>query len=135
MTLDGIIKTHKVFKDKPWTILKKREINIPFKKKYIEVCEYYYDLEDKPEVNNWIDVEGIGYGWVWCSNKLRSKFEFLQRRAIKKYALSLLKNIDDDTDIVAFYYDDLFVCGFIHKDNPTVYIQIRLSNRELHFNF
>lgn len=97
--------------------------------------EFYFDLEDRPEFNNWIDVEGIGYGWMWCANKLRSKFEFLQRRAVKKYALSLLKNIDDDTDIVAFYYDDLFVCGFIPKDNPTVYIQIRLSNRELHFDF
>lgn len=30
MTLDGIIKTHKIFKDEPWIILKKREINLNY---------------------------------------------------------------------------------------------------------
>ena len=133
MTLDGVIKTHKIFKDKPWIILKKKDINIPFKKKYIEVCSYYYDDENNPDHLVWIDVEGINYGWMWCANKIRSKFELLQRRVVKKFARGLLKTIDSDTDIVAFYYDDIFVCGFIPKDNPTIYIQIRLSNKELHF--
>ena len=133
MTLEKIIKTHKTFKDGAWQIMKKKDINIPFKYKNTEVCEYYYDDENNPDHLVWIDVEGVGYGWIWCANKIRSKFKFLQRRAVKKYAKSLLREIDDDTDMVAFYYNNLFVCGFILKDNPTIYIQIRLSNEELHF--
>lgn len=132
MTLEEIIKTHNTFKDIAWQIIKKKDINIPFKYKNTEVCEYYYDDEDNPGQLIWIDVEGVGYGWMWCANKIRSKFEFLQRRAVKKYAKGLLKSIDNETDIVASYYKNLFVCGFIPKDNPNVFIQIRLSNEELY---
>ena len=39
MTLEKIIKTHSIFKDGAWIILKKKDINIPFKYKNIEVCE------------------------------------------------------------------------------------------------
>lgn len=133
MTLEKIKEIHKTFKDMPWIVWKKGEINIPFKCKNIEVCEYWYDDENNPDFNTWIDVEGIGYGWMWCSNKIRRKFKFLQRRAIKKFAKAILKEIDDDTDIAAFYYKNIFVYGFIPKDNPDVFIQIRLSNEELYF--
>lgn len=33
MTLEKIIKTHSIFKDVAWIILKKKDINIPFKYK------------------------------------------------------------------------------------------------------
>ena len=133
MTLEKIIKTHSIFKDMPWTILKKKDINISLKKKYTEVCEYWYDDEENPDRLVWIDVEGVGYGWMWCANKIRSRFEFLQCRAVKKYAKDILKDIDGDTDIVTFYYNGILVYGFITKDNPEVYIQICLSNEELDF--
>ena len=133
MTLEKIIKTHSIFKDGAWIILKKKDINIPFKYKNIEVCEYYYDDETNPDKLTWIDVEGVGYGWMWIANWLRKRSTFLQRRAVKKYAKDILKEIDNETDIVAFYYNNLFVCGFVPKDNPTIYIQIRLSNEDLYF--
>lgn len=132
MTLEKIIKTHSIFKDGAWIILKKKDIIIPFKYKNIEVCEYYYD-EINPDQLIWIDVEGVGYGWMWMANWLRKRSTFLQRRAVKKYAKDILKEIDDETDIVTFYYNNLFVCGFVPKDNPTIYIQIRLSNEDLYF--
>lgn len=133
MTLEKIIKTHSIFKDRAWIILKKKDINIPFKYKNIEVCEYYYDDGTNPDQLTWIDVEGVGYGWMWMENWLRKRSTFLQRRAVKKYAKDILKEIDDEIDIVAFYYNNLFVCGFVPKDNPTIYIQIRLSNEDLYF--
>lgn len=133
MTLEGIINEHSLFKNE-YTISKGKEIKIPVKKyKYIEVCTYYYDSEDNPELNTWIDVEGIGYGWLWCDNKLRSKFEFLQRRAIRKFALGLLKIITNDTEIISFNNDSVYIYGYIPDENPTVYIQIRLSDKELYF--
>ena len=32
---------------------------------YIEVVTNYYDDEERPDFNNWTDVEGMGYGWAW----------------------------------------------------------------------
>ena len=72
---------------------------------------------------------------MWCANKLRSKSRILQRRAIRKLAMDLLKPEDENTDILCF--DDsnekAHVYGFISKDNENLYIQIRLSNEELTF--
>ncbi len=133
MTLEDIINRHNLSRNK-YTISKGNEIKIPVKKyKYIEVCIYYYDSEDNPELNTWIDVEGIGYGWIWCGNKLRSKFEFLQRRAIRKFALGLLKIITNDTEIISFNNDGVYIYGYIPDENPTVYTQIRLSDKTLYF--
>ena len=77
----------------------------------------------------------IGYGWMWCANKLRSKLSVLQRRAVRKLAIDLLKQEDKDTDILCF--DNLngkaHVYGFISKDNKDCYIQIRLSDEKLEF--
>ena len=33
--------------------------------KYIEVIINFYDDEVYPYLNNWTDVEGMGYGWAW----------------------------------------------------------------------
>ena len=77
----------------------------------------------------------LSYGWIWCANNLRSKSRILQKRAIRKFAMDLLKPEDENTNILCF--DDpnekVHVYGFIPKDNKNVYIQIRLSDEELHF--
>lgn len=135
MTLQGVIKDFNL-SDDIYYILKKKDIRIPIKRyKNIEVCEYWYDDESRPDTCCWIDVEGIGYGWIWCANNLRSKLRILQKRAIRKFAMDLLKPEDENTNILCF--DDpnekVHVYGFIPKDNKNVYIQIRLSDEELHF--
>lgn len=135
MTLQGVIKDFNL-SDDIYYILKKKDIRIPIKRyKNIEVCEYWYDDESRPDICCWIDVEGIGYGWMWCANNLRSKSRILQKRAIRKFAMDLLKPEDENTNILCF--DDpnekVHVYGFIPKDNKNVYIQIRLSDEELHF--
>ena len=82
-TLQNVIKDFKL-SDTDYSIVKKKDINIPVRKyKNIEVNEYWYDDESRPDTYCWVDIEGIGYGWMWCANKLRSKLRFLQRRAIK----------------------------------------------------
>ena len=105
------------------------------KYKNIEVCKYWYDDESRPDTYCWIDVEGIGYGWMWCANKLCSKLRFLQRRAIRKLAMDLLKPEDENTNILCSDNpnEKVRVYGFIPKGNKNVYIQIRLSDEELTF--
>ena len=91
MTLQGVIKDFNL-SDDIYYILKKKDIRIPIKRyKNIEVCEYWYDDESRPDICCWIDVEGIGYGWIWCANNLRSKSRILQKRAIRKICYGLVK--------------------------------------------
>lgn len=102
MTLQGVIKDFNL-SDDIYYILKKKDIKIPIKRyKNIEVCEYWYDDESRPDTCCWIDVEGIGYGWIWCANNLRSKLRILQKRAIRKFAMDLLKPEDENTNILCF---------------------------------
>ena len=101
-TLQDVIKDFKLSDDE-YYIIKKKDIKIPIRKyKNIEVCEYWYDSDDHPDTYCWVDVEGIGYGWMWCSNKFRSKSKILQRRAIRKFAMDLLKPEDENTNILCF---------------------------------
>ena len=72
MTLQGVIKDFNL-SDDIYYILKKKDIKIPIKRyKNIEVCEYWYDDESRPDTCCWIEVEGIGYGWIWCAIQLSS---------------------------------------------------------------
>lgn len=59
--------------------------------KHKEIATYYYwfDNEEHPNVCNWIDIEGIGFGWLWFDNPLRRRLKILQHRAIRKYAEGL----------------------------------------------
>lgn len=134
-TLQDVIKDFKLSDDE-YYIIKKKDIKIPIRKyKNIEVCKYWYDDESRPDTYCWIDVEGIGYGWMWCANKLCSKLRFLQRRAIRKLAMDLLKPEDENTNILCSDNpnEKVRVYGFIPKGNKNVYIQIRLSDEELTF--
>ncbi|MFK3936497.1 hypothetical protein ACI2JA_03140 [Alkalihalobacillus sp. NPDC078783] len=34
---------------------------------HIQMIINYYDDEDDPSRINWIDIEGMGYGWAWSN--------------------------------------------------------------------
>ena len=64
MTLQGVIKDFNL-SDDIYYILKKKDIRIPIKRyKNIEVCEYWYDDESRPDICCWIDVEGIFHFFI-----------------------------------------------------------------------
>lgn len=105
------------------------------KHKYIDICSFWYDDKKNPKLNTWVDVEGIGYGWIWCTNKLRRKSMILQRRAVRQIALNSLKNMKKDNLIIMYSkfeeeYKILYF-GFMHGTNE--YVQIRLCNEELSY--
>lgn len=112
-------------------ICKRCDADIPEirKYKYIDVCEYWYDDEERLDVNNWIDVEGMGYGWIWCGNWLRSHSKMLQRLAIRKYAQRFMELMHDETLVLTYKFDKAECFGFMIGDQ--CYVQIRVSNKEL----
>lgn len=131
MTLDKIISENDLTKFNNPTKRAKKDINFNNLKyfKYLEISHYWYDDEENSDLNNWSDVEGIGYGWLWCSTKLRSKFIYLQRRALKKYILNIIKDINKNTKIITYSNDDIYHIGFMSEDNDC-YIEIRMSNNK-----
>lgn len=69
---------------------------------YIEVITNYYDDEEKPDFNNWTDVEGMGYGWVW-SRYDESRWHEMMSRIVSQESEELLKTMDDTYFLI---YDD-----------------------------
>lgn len=100
--------------------------------KYIDVCQYWYDDPQDPERCSWIDIEGIGYGWLWYCGKIRRKFDFLQRRVIRNMAIDMLKALEEDKKILTYEKDGIYHLGAMI--DAVCYVEIRLSNTtELHY--
>ena len=112
----GITK-HKI----PNKIMKKR-LNLF---KYIDTYEFWYDDPDNPNLNNWIDVEGIGYGWLWAQYKDSDK---LQRKLVIKHAMALYK--DSTNEMCVFKDDNITNILLASKDGSCIF-HIRLSDCEL----
>lgn len=129
MTLKKIIEQNNFIQYNPSYQLKSQ---IDFTKlikkyKYIEVAEFWYDDENDPELNTWLNIEGIGYGWLWASNRIRKKFKMLQRIAVRKFAIEIMKAQNNDTEVITFSHNGAFIIGFVSDD---CYIQITLANEE-----
>jgi len=67
---------------------------------YIEIVTDYYDDEELPYLNNWTDVEGMGYGWAWsrCDEKDWHK---MMSKMVGYEADSLIK---DEENTLYFVY-------------------------------
>lgn len=61
---------------------------------YIEIVTNYYDDEDNPYFNNWTDVEGMGYGWVWL-NYEEKDWHKMMSKLVYREADSLLLDMDN----------------------------------------
>ena len=113
-------------------ICKRCDAEIPNirKYKYIDVTEFWYDDENDPDYNTWVDVEGMGYGWIWCGNRFREHCKFLQRRAVRKFAQRLMELFLREDSLVLTYKSDGAECfGFMIEDR--CYVAVRVSDKEL----
>lgn len=131
MTLQRIIELNKLLQYKPSILIKKdlKLFKTIRKYKYIEICEFWYDDPKYPDLNTWIDIEGIGYGWIWCTNKVRSHIEFFQRKAIRKWALKLISYIKDNENIL-YFTDKKNIIHYGFMSSQDCYVQIRLSKKD-----
>lgn len=127
MTLQDFIK------EKDITGITKQKIpNKTMKKylnrfKYIDTYELWYDDPDYPNFNNWIDIEGIGYGWLWLEHENSKK---LQRKSIIKYAMRLYRYSKNEMCIRS---KDGITDIFLENKFGECIFQIRVSNSELNW--
>lgn len=91
--------------------------------KYIDVHEYWYDDEENPNCNTWIDIEGIEYGWLWCNCKTEGKM----RKIIRQYA----RDIYNGEIVYIFNQNNIKHIVFIDKNREETLVKmIRLSNNK-----
>lgn len=111
-------------------VIKQKTPNKTMKKclncfKYIDTYEFWYDDPDNPNFNNWIDIEGIGYGWLWLNHK---NSERLQRKSVIKHAMVLYK---DSTNEMCIRHENGITDIFLESKDGDCIFQIRVSNNEL----
>lgn len=95
--------------------------------KYIDTYIYWYDDEQQPNTNTWLDIEGIGYGWLWLVYKQSEK---LQRKAVIKEAMKLYKI---GTNKICMQKENDVISIFLESKYKDAILKIRVSNKELHY--
>jgi len=99
--------------------------------KYIEVIINFYDDEVYPYLNNWTDVEGMGYGWAWTNCEENNWHRMMARLASNRVD-KLLGKMDHtlyfvyENEKVKTYH---FVCLDEHREDTL----ISFSDEEIDF--
>lgn len=125
MTLQDFIKEKEIagiVKHKIPNKLMKKYIN---QFKYIDTYKLWHDNPDNPNFNTWIDIEGIGYGWLWLNHKNSKK---LQRKLVIKYAMGLYRYSKNE---ICIRTEDGITDIFLESKDGKCIFQIRVSNNEL----
>ena len=125
MTLQDFIKEKEIVGRKKQKIPNKTMKKCLNLFKYIDTYEFWYDDPDNPNLNNWIDVEGIGYGWLWVQYKDSDK---MQRKLVVRHAMALYK---DSTNEMCTRTENDIIDVFLESKDGKCIFQIRVSNNEL----
>ena len=125
MTLQDFIKEKEIV-----GITKQKIPNKTMKKylnhfKYIDTYELWYDDPDNPIYNSWVDIEGMGYGWLWLDYENSKK---LQKKSIIKFAMDLYKYSKNEMYIRT---ENNITNIFLERKDGDCIFQIRVSNNEL----
>lgn len=98
----------------------------------IEVLNNYYTDPENPDFNNWIDVEGFGYGWAW-SRWDENRWHEMMSKIVEKDSERLWGDTEDGYYIVSIndgvkVYHLIGDYGECRKD-----VVISFSNEELYY--
>lgn len=98
---------------------------------YIEVVTNYYDDDEMPYINNWTDVECMGYGWAWL-NYEEKDWHKMMGKLVSDTADLLLLNMDN---ALYFVYENEKVrtYHFVSLDDWREDKLISFSNEEIDF--
>lgn len=97
--------------------------------KYIAYYDLWYDDPDDPDVLQWVDVEGIGFGWLWIANPIRKRVRFLQHRAVRKLAVKIYNSVKDSKKFIVDKGNG--TKGVVFQFGETEIIQILYSNNKI----
>ena len=95
---------------------------------YIDIFDFLYDRDGFPDENNWTDIEGIDYGWIWCLQEHGTSE--CRRQLIRDYALKIVSILKPTQRIIYWKTGEISNIGYMNPDN-TCFTQIRMSKSEL----
>lgn len=98
---------------------------------HIEIITNYYDDENEPYFNNWTDVEGMGYGWVWLRYDEKD-WHKMMGMLVSREAESLLKEMDNTLYFV-YENEKVKTYHFITLDKYREDVLISFSNEEIFY--
>ncbi len=61
--------------------------------KYIDFRILWYDDPDNPDENTWLDIEGIGYGWLWINRTIKEQKKVIKQLTKDYYHNRKNKNV------------------------------------------
>lgn len=85
-------------------------LNICDRTKHMEQRIEWYTDEKQPDWNNWIDVDGEGYGWIWLKGTEETWHSMLKEK--------LLDYIETKKEIIAERNENVV---FITTENKIIY--------------
>ena len=107
---------------------------------YIEVVTNYYSEEGRPDFNNWVDVEGMGYGWAWMKYEEYEENEEKWHEMMYEMMCKMVANESewllqdmDDTYYLVYENEGEKKYHFINFNGYRSDIIITLSNEELFY--
>lgn len=91
---------------------------------YIEVNLEWFDDDEYPDESTWIDVEGMGYGWMWLHHKPKE-----YRRLIGNYARNIIAREKLYQKMGIIKDDSNLLFAIPSSDMECIYV-IKLSNNK-----
>jgi len=93
----------------------------------------WYDDEDRPNWNNWTDVEGQGYGWLWLRTP-ESKWNIRLQKLVHQYVWEKKKTMKEHNEpIIKVITDSSIIYHFIERDSNKRDVIFEFSNEELYW--
>jgi hypothetical protein len=86
--------------------------------KHMEKRIEFYDNKECPDRNNWIDVEGEGYGWIWLKEQDdESKWHGLLKELLLEFIKNKTANLGNKIEyVVVVKIDDKTIFHFVERE-------------------